>query len=138
MLTRSLHICIVTLLKADGTQNLITNRQRSRDKCCIWHLHMKCYPKVYLPCRWGLEYADCIHCRRIKPLLKGVFWVRYLTASDGEAKVLELRGVWSTPSLPLLPGTLCPKMVAYVKVPSIGQIHMFKSYLYFTEILETI
>ena len=42
---------------------------------------------------------------------------------DGEASVmLELWGMWSTPSLPLLPGPLWSGVVAPDRVLSIGQI----------------
>ena len=41
-----------------------------------------------------------------------------------EAPVLELWGIWSTPSLPLLPGQFWPRMVVPVKVPSIDQIKL--------------
>ena len=45
--------------------------------------------------------------------------------SDGEALVmLELGGMWSTPSLPLLPGLLWPRVVAPGKVLSMGQIDL--------------
>ena len=38
--------------------------------------------------------------------------------------------MWSTSSLPLLPGPLRPGVVVPVRVPSMGQIDLFKSYLY--------
>ena len=45
--------------------------------------------------------------------------------SDGEAPVLELLGMRSTPSLPLLPGSLWPGMVTPDRVLSMGQIKLF-------------
>ena len=42
--------------------------------------------------------------------------------SDGEAPALEVWGMWSTLSLPLLPGPLWPKVVAPDRVLSMGQI----------------
>ena len=52
------------------------------------------------------------------------------TASCEKAAVLELRGVWSTPSLPLLPGPLRSRMVVFVTLPSMGQIDLLAHYLY--------
>ena len=43
----------------------------------------------------------------------------------GEAPVLELWGMWSTPSLPLLPGPLWPGVVAPDRDLSMGQIELF-------------
>ena len=46
--------------------------------------------------------------------------------SDGEPPViLELWGMWSTLSLPLLPDSLCPEVVAPERVLSISQIELF-------------
>ena len=39
--------------------------------------------------------------------------------------MLELWGMWSTPSLPLLPGPLWTEVVVPDKVLSIGQIELF-------------
>ena len=50
--------------------------------------------------------------------------------SDGEALVLELWGMWTTFSLPLLPGSLLPRAVVSVCVPSMGQIEIFNHFLY--------
>ena len=45
--------------------------------------------------------------------------------SDGEVLVmLELWGIWSTPSLPSLPGTLSPGVVALDRVLSMDQIEL--------------
>ena len=67
-----------------------------------------------MPCWRGLEYADCIS----------------KTAFDGEAPFLKTWGVWSTPSLPLLPSPLWHRVVVPVGVPSIGQIDLFKNQSY--------
>ena len=46
--------------------------------------------------------------------------------SDGEVPVmLEFWGIWDTPSLPLLSGPLCPRVVVPVWVPSADQIELF-------------
>ena len=42
--------------------------------------------------------------------------------SDGEAPVLELWGIWSTPSLPLFPYSLWPGVVAPDRILSMGQV----------------
>ena len=57
-------------------------------------------------------------------------------ASDGEAHVLNIREVWSTASLPLLPGLLWPGVVAPDRVLSMGQIDLFKNYSYSLWILD--
>ena len=44
--------------------------------------------------------------------------------SIGEAPALESWGMWSTPSLPLLLGSLCPRVAAPVRVQPIGQIEL--------------
>ena len=52
----------------------------------------------------------------------------------GEVPIVELWRMWSTRSLPLLLSTLWPRVVAPVRVPSIGQIKIFNDF----SILETI
>ena len=42
--------------------------------------------------------------------------------SDDDTAGLEIWGMWSTPSVPLLPGPLWPRVVAPDVVQSIGQI----------------
>ena len=42
-----------------------------------------------------------------------------------EAPVLELLEMWSTPSSPLLPGSIGLGMVVLVRVPSMRQIKLF-------------
>ena len=49
--------------------------------------------------------------------------------------VLELWGIWSTPSLPLLPGPLWLGIVAPDRVLSMGQIEL-TAYLCSTELFE--
>ena len=39
--------------------------------------------------------------------------------------MLELCGMWSTPSLPSLPGSLWPEVVGPERVLSMGQIELF-------------
>ena len=57
-------------------------------------------------------------------------WMSHKAASEGEIPVLEFLGMLSTPSLPLLPGSLWPGVVIPVWVPSIGQIELFNHFLY--------
>ena len=46
--------------------------------------------------------------------------------SDYEARmILELWGIWSNSSLPLLPGPLWARVVALERVPPMGQIELF-------------
>ena len=44
---------------------------------------------------------------------------------DDESPVLKRLRMYSTPSLPLLPGPLLPRLVVPVKVPSVAQIELF-------------
>ena len=43
-------------------------------------------------------------------------------SSDGKAPALEIWGIWSTPSLSFLPGSLWPGVVTPDRVLSMGQI----------------
>ena len=75
------------------------------------------------------EYTKCIPAE-VKtlqyPKCKG-----YETEpSDGKALVMELWGIWSTLSLPLLLGPLWPGVVVPVRVLSMGQIELFNNLLY--------
>ncbi len=47
------------------------------------------------------------------------------TPSNGEAPVLELWGIWSTPLLSLHPGLLCPGVLIPGRGLSIGEIELF-------------
>ena len=44
--------------------------------------------------------------------------------SEGEDPAQELWGMWSTPSLPLLPGQLWPRVVVPDGLPYMGQIEL--------------
>ena len=48
---------------------------------------------------------------------------------DGEAPVMELWGMWNTPSLPLLPDTLWLGVEIHAWVPSVGQIQIRNHFL---------
>ena len=86
---------------------------------------------VSMPSPQGLEYIDCIYCKDPSHYKnKGVIWVWHKTASGGVGSVLERREMWSTPSLPLLPGQLWYWMVVSVKVLPISHIDLFTNYLY--------
>ena len=59
-------------------------------------------------------------CREIRPPNKcPVYDIR---PSDGDASALKIWGMWSCPSLPLLPGPPCLGVVASDRVQFIGQI----------------
>ena len=45
--------------------------------------------------------------------------------SDGEDPALEIWGMQSTLSLPLIPGPLCPEVVSLDRVLSLSQIELF-------------
>ena len=50
-------------------------------------------------------------------------------ASDGEAPLLVIQGMWSIFLLPLLPGPLWPSMVIPVRISLIGLIELFNHLL---------
>ena len=50
--------------------------------------------------------------------------------SDYVAPVLGHWEMWNTPSLPLLPGPLCPEVVVPVRFPPLRQIKLFNHLLY--------
>ena len=57
------------------------------------------------------DYTDCISQR--------VSWYMILN------NLMEILGMWITPSLPSLPGPLWPVVVTPDRVPSVGQIELF-------------
>ena len=57
-------------------------------------------------------------------------WTRHLSTCDGEVPILELRGKWSTLSLPLLPASFWSRVIVSATVPPIGQIELFNHLLY--------
>ena len=52
-------------------------------------------------------------------------WDKRKTTVNNSKTVRELRGIWSTPSLPSLPCPLCFRMVASDRVLSMGQIELW-------------
>ena len=74
---------------------------------------------------WGSRIHQLLLFRGVTPLSNEC--PGYSTKqSDGKAPVmLELLGMQSTPSLSSLPGPLWPKVVAFDKVLSMGQIELF-------------
>ena len=73
---------------------------------------------------WAVEYTNCISAEELDSLSE---CSGYDTKqSGGEALVmLELLGMLSTPSLPLLPGPLYPRVIASESFQSMGQIELF-------------
>ena len=70
-----------------------------------------------------VEYTDCISAERYDPPNK---CSRYdIKQSYGEALALKLQGMWSIPSLPLLPGPHKPGVVAPNRLLFMGQIELF-------------
>ena len=76
--------------------------------------------------RWGLEYADfplqtaSPQKKKKKKTELSCKW--HWTASDGEAPVLEIWGMWSTPLLQLLTRALWPGVIIPVRFLSEGKI----------------
>ena len=71
---------------------------------------------------WALEYTDSLSALRPPPNECPVYDIKQ---PDGEAPVLEIWGMWSTPSLPLFPGLLLPGVVGPDRVLSMNQIELF-------------
>ena len=67
---------------------------------------------VYSPVGGAVEYSNQCPGYNTKP-------------SDGKAPVFEFWGVWSTPSLPLIPRPPWPEMAVPFRSPSMGQIELF-------------
>ena len=63
-----------------------------------------------------VEYTDC---KRVRPNKYPEYKIK---SSDGEVLALEILGMGSTPSFPLLPGLLLLGVVAPDRVLSMGQI----------------
>ena len=78
------------------------------------------YCKAHCPVGWGCKIHQLRLCRGVRPLFHEC--PEYDTKqSDGEVPVmLELWGMQSTPSLPLLPGPLWLGMVALDRALSMG------------------
>ena len=70
---------------------------------------------------WTVKYTDCFSAEKSVSSNK---CPRYDTKqTDGEVPViLEFWGMWSTPSLPSLPGSLWPSVVAPDRVLSMSKI----------------
>ena len=85
---------------------------------------MDLFKYIYLAQSAGAaEYTDCISVKGSDSPNKCPD--NDIKQFDGEVLViLELWGIQSTPSLPLLPGPLCPGVVATDRVVSVDQIEL--------------
>ena len=71
----------------------------------------------------AVEYTDCTSAEGYDS--QRVSWIYDTKQSDDEVQVmLELWRMWSTLSLPLLPGPLRPRVVALDRVLSLDQIEL--------------
>ena len=75
------------------------------------------------PVYWSFRTCWLHHCKEVKTLCPGYNTKLHLIVR------LQLWGMWSTPSLPLLPGSLWPRLVVPFWVPSIGQIEQLNHLL---------
>ena len=82
-------------------------------------------PEGFRPVCWGGRIHQLHLCWGVRPFPHEC--PGYDTKqSDGEASVmLELWGMWNTPSLPLLPGSLEPGVIVPDRFLSMGQIELF-------------
>ena len=93
----------------------------SYHKIHIRLIHLKWSDRIkHCPVSWGCRIHWLNLCRWVRPPPQRVSW--YDTKrSDGEVpSVLELWGMRSTPSLPLLPGPLWPGVLAPGRALSMG------------------
>ena len=75
----------------------------------------------FSPIGWGYRIHWLYLCRRLRSPPPNEYPGYYTKQSDGEVPVmLELWGIWSTPSLLLLPGPLWPGVVAPDRGPIYG------------------
>ena len=116
-----------------------------RQTCNYYQYHgilfLVCYGSIYEytncisadkapPSNDFAQLADCrIHqlhlCRGVRPPTSNKCPAYDTKQSNDEVSVMvELLGMWSTPSLPMLPGPLWPGVVAPDRVLSIGQIEL--------------
>ena len=78
------------------------------------------------PLSWGYRIHKVHLCSGVRPLPHNKCPDYDIKQSDsGAPAMLELWRVWSTPSLPLFPGSLWPRMAATDRVLSMGQIELF-------------
>ena len=81
------------------------------------------------PVGWGHKVHQLHLCRGVRPLPSNC--PGYDTKlSDGDASVLKLWRMWSTPLFPLLQDPLLWRVVVSVKVSSMGQMELFNILLY--------
>ena len=57
-------------------------------------------------CLWAVEDADCFSAEGVRPYHPNECPGYDTKPFGGETPVLEFWGMWNTPSLPLLPGSL--------------------------------
>ena len=75
-----------------------------------------------------VEYTNCISAKAVKD---AILDMTLNTDTDGEAPlILELWGMWSTPSVPSLPGPVWPEVIATDRVLSMGQLCVKKIFTY--------
>ena len=72
------------------------------------------------PVGWGYRIHRLHLCRGVTPVSQRVSWYD-IRSFDGKAPVLEIWGMWSTPSLPSSPGLLWTRMIAPDIVLSMDQ-----------------
>ena len=71
---------------------------------------------------WGCRIHWLYLCRGVRLLPHNKCPGCNIKQSDGKAPTLEIWRMWISPSLPLLPGPLWPRVVAPDRVLSMGQI----------------
>ena len=80
-----------------------------------------CVLEIFCPVIWDCSKHRLLFYRGVRSLPHNECPAYDTKQSDGEVPVmLELWGMWSTPSLPLLPGPLWPRVEAPDRVLSMG------------------
>ena len=76
------------------------------------------------PVGWVCRIHWLLLCRGVNPTRQWVFWYDTKQSYGEVPIILELWGMQSIPSLPLLPGPLWPRVVAPFRILSMGQIDL--------------
>ena len=91
----------------------------------IWNKTVFTFNSVYCPVGWGCRIHQLHLYRGLRTPSHNKGPEYNTKQSDGEIPImLELWGMQNTPSLPLLPVPLWPRVVAPDRVLSMGQIQM--------------
>ena len=108
-------------LKGECQENQAYFVMATRDSICM--LPSYTHDKMFCPVGWGCRIHRLHLCKEVTS--PNNYPDNNTKQYDSEVPVmLELWGMWSTPSLPSLPGSLWPVVVAPDKVLFMGQLEL--------------